>query len=212
MVATRIWPARDYTRVTFESRQELKYALFAIKEPERLVLDLEGVDAGPVLNELQSKVAAGDPYIASLRVARNRPGVTRVVLDLKTEVKPQVFTLKPIADYGHRLVLDLYPVVAPDPLAALIELDGKIAGSAPESAPAKGAPGTKPKVARLATIVIDAGHGGEDPGRARPPRQPREGHHADDRAAPEGPDRRRTGDARGAHARRRLLPAAQRAR
>jgi len=161
VVATRIWPARDYTRVTFESRDELKYALFAIKDPGRLVLDLDGVDAGPVLNELQDKVAAGDPYIASLRVARNRPGVTRVVLDLKAEVKPQVFTLKPIADYGHRLVLDLYPVVAPDPLAALLELDGKIIGGVPEQARAKGA---KPKVARLATIVIDAGHGGEDPG------------------------------------------------
>ena len=161
VVATRIWPARDYTRVTFETRSELKYALFAIKEPERLVLDLDGVDAGPVLSELQNKVAAGDPYIASLRVARNRPGVTRVVLDLKAEVKPQVFTLKPIADYGHRLVLDLYPLVAPDPLAALLELDGKIIGSAPQQPPAKGA---RPKVARLATIVIDAGHGGEDPG------------------------------------------------
>jgi len=161
VVATRIWPARDYTRVTFETRSELKYALFAIKQPERLVLDLDGVDAGPVLNELQDKVAAGDPYIASLRVARNRPGVTRVVLDLKAEVKPQVFTLKPIADYGHRLVLDLYPVVAPDPLAALLELDGKIIGSAPQQPPAKGA---RPKVARLATIVLDPGHGGEDPG------------------------------------------------
>jgi N-acetylmuramoyl-L-alanine amidase len=164
VVATRIWPARDYTRVTFESREELKYALFAIKEPERLVLDLVGVDGGPVLNELQNKVAAGDPYIASLRVARNRPGVTRVVLDLKADVKPQVFTLKPIADYGHRLVLDLYPIVAPDPLAALLELDGKIAGGAPEPGPAKGASRAKLKVARLATIVIDPGHGGEDPG------------------------------------------------
>ncbi len=164
VVATRIWPARDYTRVTFESRDELKYALFAIKDPRRLVLDLDGVDAGPVLNELQAKVAAGDPYIASLRVARNRPGVTRVVLDLKAEVKPQVFTLKPIADYGHRLVLDLYPIVPPDPLAALIELDGKLIGSAPAAAAAKGTPGVKPSVARLATIVIDPGHGGEDPG------------------------------------------------
>jgi N-acetylmuramoyl-L-alanine amidase len=142
----------------------LKYTLFAIKDPGRLVLDLDGVDAGPVLNELQNKVAAGDPYIASLRVARNRPGVTRVVLDLKAEVKPQVFTLKPIADYGHRLVLDLYPLVAPDPLAALLELDGKIIGSAPEPAPAKGPAGARPRVARLATIVIDPGHGGEDPG------------------------------------------------
>lgn len=166
LIATRIWPARDYTRVTFESRQELNYSMFALKGPERLVLDLEGADPGPALAELQNKVAAGDPYIASLRVAQNRPGVIRVVLDLKAEVRPQVFALKPIADYGHRLVLDLYPLVPADPLVALLELEGKLA-----PAPRKGAgavatptlPG-KPDVARLATIVIDAGHGGEDPG------------------------------------------------
>jgi N-acetylmuramoyl-L-alanine amidase len=160
LIATRIWPARDYTRVTFESRQELNYSLFALKNPERLVLDLAGADPGPALAELQNKVAAGDPYIASLRVAQNRPGVMRVVLDLKAEVKPQVFALKPIADYGHRLVLDLYPMVPPDPLMALLEPDRKFA-PAPRKGPAL--PG-KPDVARLATIVIDAGHGGEDPG------------------------------------------------
>lgn len=165
IIATRIWPARDYTRVTFESSQALNYSLFALKGPERLVLDLEGADASAALAELQNKVAAGDPYIASLRVALNRPGVMRVVLDLKAEVKPQVFALKPIADYGHRLVLDLYPLVPPDPLAALLELDGKLAtvnGTA-ASAPRKGGP-PAPVVARLATVVIDPGHGGEDPG------------------------------------------------
>lgn len=124
------------------------------------MLDIEGADFGAALAELQDKVAAGDPYIAKLRAGRNRPGVLRIVLDLKAEVKPQVFTLKPIADYGHRLVLDLYPVAAPDPLAALIESAGR---RAPAAAPAedKGGP---PAVARLATIVIDPGHGGEDPG------------------------------------------------
>jgi len=148
--------------VTFESRQELNYSMFALKGPDRLVLDLAGADPGPALAELQNKVAAGDPYIASLRVAQNRPGVMRVVLDLKTEVKPQVFALKPIADYGHRLVLDLYPLVPLDPLLALYERDSR-----PAPAPRKGAGATlpgKPDVARLATIVIDAGHGGEDPG------------------------------------------------
>jgi N-acetylmuramoyl-L-alanine amidase len=159
IVATRIWPARDYTRVTFESRQPLDYSLFPLKNPERLVLDLQGEEAGAVLAELQDKVAAGDPYISSLRVAVNRPGVMRVVLDLKAEVRPQVFALKPIADYGHRLVLDLYPLVPPDPLAALLELGGQI-GTTP---PVKALPG-KPAVERLATVVIDAGHGGEDPG------------------------------------------------
>jgi N-acetylmuramoyl-L-alanine amidase len=159
IVATRIWPARDYTRVTFESRQPLDYSLFPLKNPERLVLDLQGEEAGAVLSELQDKVAAGDPYISSLRVAANRPGVMRVVLDLKAEVRPQVFALKPIADYGHRLVLDLYPLVPPDPLAALLELGGQI-GVAPPDKPLPG----KPAVERLATVVIDAGHGGEDPG------------------------------------------------
>ena len=138
--------------------------MFAVKDPERLVLDLEGVQFGPALADLHGKVATGDPYIDKLRVGRNRPGVVRLVIDLKAEVKPQVFTLKPVGEYGHRLVLDLYPVVPHDPLAALIEADGKIpmqeARSEKEPAPAP----DRPKVARLATIVIDPGHGGEDPG------------------------------------------------
>jgi N-acetylmuramoyl-L-alanine amidase len=165
IVSTRIWPARDYTRVTFESAREIKYQLFAVKDPERLVLDLEGIDLGPALAELHGKVATGDPYLDKLRVGRNRPGVVRVVLDLKVEVKPQVFTLKPVGDYGHRLVLDLYPLVAPDPLAALIESQGKPVREEPRVEPkiAEKAP-DKPAMARLATIVIDPGHGGEDPG------------------------------------------------
>ncbi len=128
------------------------------------MVDIEGADFGPALAELQDKVAAGDPYIAKLRAGRNRPGVLRIVLDLKSEVKPQVFTLKPIANYGHRLVLDLYPVVAPDPLAALIEAAGKGDSHRPEAAGKPAAPDPRPGVARLATIVIDPGHGGEDPG------------------------------------------------
>jgi len=162
VVSTRIWPARDYTRVTLESKAEIKFSVFGVKNPERLVVDLEGVELGPALAELDGKVATGDPYIEKLRVARNRPGVVRLVLDLKAEVKPQVFTLKPIADYGHRLVLDLYPVVAPDPLAALIEKSEKRVPPASEK-PSEKTP-DKPKIARLATIVIDPGHGGEDPG------------------------------------------------
>ncbi len=150
--STRIWPARDYTRLTIESQAEVKFSLFSVKDPERLVLDLEVEEIAPALAELQGKVASDDPYVAGLRVARNRPGVVRLVLDLKAEVKPQVFTLKPIAEYGHRLVLDVYPMVPPDPLAQLIE------------EVQKSRPPDKTRVARLATIVIDPGHGGEDPG------------------------------------------------
>ena len=111
-----------------ESKGELKYTLFAVKDPERLVLDLEVDELPPALAELNGKVAGDDPYVQGLRVARNRPGVVRLVLDLKSEVKPQVFTLPPIGEYGHRLVLDIYPVVAIDPLAELIlESEKKLA-------------------------------------------------------------------------------------
>ena len=157
--AARLWPAHDYTRVTFESKHALNYTLFTLQNPARLVLDIQGDQADGAVNALQDKVSADDPYIAALRVAANRPGITRVVLDLKAEVRPQVFVLKPVADYGHRLVLDLYPVVAPDPVAALLELDGKIGPG-----PGKPAKNGKPAVARLATVVVDPGHGGEDPG------------------------------------------------
>ncbi len=163
IVSTRIWPAKDYTRVTLESTTEIKFQLFVVKDPERLVLDLEGVEFGPALAELNNKVATGDPYIDKLRAGRNRPGVVRLVLDLKSEVKPQVFVLKPVAEYGHRLVLDLYPVVAPDPLAALIQADGKLPRQE-EKTPGEVLRPEKPKVARMATIVLDPGHGGEDPG------------------------------------------------
>jgi N-acetylmuramoyl-L-alanine amidase len=118
------------------------------------VLDLETGELSAALADLAGKVAADDPYIQGLRVAHNRPGVIRLVLDLKADVRPQIFTLPPIAEYGHRLVLDIYPAVEIDPLAALIaQTEKKSAGRKPEE-----------KIARLATIVIDAGHGGEDPG------------------------------------------------
>jgi N-acetylmuramoyl-L-alanine amidase len=155
IVSSRIWPARDYTRLTLESKSAVKHSMFTVKDPERLVLDLETDELPPALTELQAKVAPEDPYIKGLRVARNRPGVIRLVLDLKADVKPQLFSLPPVAEYGHRLVLDIYPAVPLDPLAALLEESSKTEED--KERPAS-------KVARLATIVIDAGHGGEDPG------------------------------------------------
>ena len=88
--ATRIWPSREYTRITFESREEIRYSHFAVKDPHRLVLDLEVNDPGGALNDLANKVLAADPYIEKLRVGTQRPGIVRVVLDLKTEVRAPV--------------------------------------------------------------------------------------------------------------------------
>jgi len=122
--AVRVWPAQDYTRITIESSQAIRYNQFTIKNPDRLVIDLERVDINEVLNSLNPKIGNDDPYIKSARVGRFKPGVVRVVLDLKTEVKPQLFNLKPVAEYGHRLVLDIFPTHPVDPLLALLQSSG----------------------------------------------------------------------------------------
>jgi N-acetylmuramoyl-L-alanine amidase len=119
--SARVWPAQDYTRLTLESRQAIRHNMFTVNNPERLVIDLEGVELGKALNNLTKLIANDDPYIKSVRVGRFKPGVVRLVLDLKTEVKPQLFALKPVAEYGNRLVLDVYPAKPIDPLMALLE-------------------------------------------------------------------------------------------
>ncbi|MFA4914213.1 MAG: N-acetylmuramoyl-L-alanine amidase [Burkholderiaceae bacterium] len=121
ILAVRTWPADEYTRVTFELDRELKAEHFTLENPHRLVVDIEGISMSRALNELAAKVRPNDPYIQSLRVGQNRPGVVRLVFDLKQAIAPQVFTLKPVADYQFRLVLDLYPRVAQDPLMALLK-------------------------------------------------------------------------------------------
>ena len=121
ITSARVWPSPDYTRVTLETQAVVKYSMQSVKDPERLVVDLEGVDITPSLTELADKISASDPYIKSVRFGRFKPGVTRVVFDLKGEVRPQAFALAPVGDYGHRLVLDLYPVVPNDPLIAFLD-------------------------------------------------------------------------------------------
>ncbi len=118
--STRVWPAQEYTRLTLESKQPIRYNMFTVKNPDRLVIDLEDVEITGSLNGLAGKIANDDPYVKSVRVGRFKPGVARLVLDLKAEVKPQLFNLKPVAEYGHRLVLDIYPAVPIDPLMALV--------------------------------------------------------------------------------------------
>src|SRR5882672_10854212 len=176
--AVRVWPAPEYTRVTLESAEPLQHRMTSIKDPERLVLDLEGVDFPSVQQAFAGKVSDGDPYIGNLRVGRFKPGVVRVVLDLKTEVKPQIFTLAPIGDYGHRLVLDIYPTHPIDPILALLQkpelkMDqslGPLPGGAEDRSRDAGPSGKPPRSTkepkahaanRLVTIALDAGHGGE---------------------------------------------------
>lgn len=167
--AVRLWPSPEYSRITLELSEVAAYKYFSLKNPERLVLDLEGVEPEGALLEMAAMVAPQDPQIASIRVAKNRPGVTRVVVELKTEIRPQVFTLKPMGDYGHRLVLDVYPTsldAVEKQVEAAIDKAGKAGKPAAEKL-VEAHPGkapAKPEYVRLITVAIDAGHGGEDPG------------------------------------------------
>ncbi len=120
IVAVRMWPARDYTRVTLESDQPLAANHFLIEGPQRLVVDLDGLELTPTLRDLVGKVRPDDPFVAGVRVGQFQPRVVRLVFDLKQGIRPQQFTLQPVASYQHRLVFDLYPTAAPDPLLALI--------------------------------------------------------------------------------------------
>ena len=198
IVAVRVWPAADYTRVTIESDAALVARHTLLNAPDRLVIDVDGLELSPQLRELVGKVRADDPYIAGVRVGQYQPRVVRLVIDLKQAAAPQIFTLEPVAAYKHRLVFDLYPSEARDPLLALIrekeqaereaaaalrdalgDFIGRVQGGQVAKAPAASAPQqtatSKPpspeltrKVERLIVVALDPGHGGEDPGAVGP--------------------------------------------
>lgn len=176
--AARYWPTADSGRLTLESAEPLDYKMFTLSNPARLVIDLENVEASAALQELASNIVADDPWITGLRVGSNRPGVLRLVLDLRGEIKPSVFTIKPIGEYGNRLVLDLHPAQppiagtavraanTPEPFTESEPAAQTNAALNAETAAPQHKPGQKPQfqVTRLITVAIDPGHGGEDPG------------------------------------------------
>ncbi len=168
IASARIWPAQEYTRLILESSSPVAHQMMLLRDPQRLVLDLEGVEPDGELAQLVQRLRPNDPHIQSIRLSRFRPGIVRIVLDLKAEVQPQIFALTPVGEYGHRLVLDLYPLTLPDPLMALVE--GEAKGSqdstpdAPAKAPVRDQTRAKPASRRPIIIALDPGHGGEDPG------------------------------------------------
>ena len=197
IVAVRVWPAADYTRITIESDAVLSAKHFLADNPPRLVIDIDGLELSPALRELVGKVRSDDPFISGLRVGQNQPRLVRLVIDLKQATAPQLFTLAPVAAYQHRLVFDLYPTQERDPLLALIrdkeqaeqqaakavqDALGELMsrddkpGSPAASAPPQQTPAPAPpppaiaqgKVDRLVVVALDPGHGGEDPGATGP--------------------------------------------
>ena len=120
IVAVRLWPARDYTRVTIESDQALQATHLLTEAPHRLAVDITNLELSPALRELVGKVRADDPFIAGLRVGQYQTRVVRLVFDLKQPIRPELFALAPVGAYRHRLVFDLFPTQEVDPLLALV--------------------------------------------------------------------------------------------
>jgi N-acetylmuramoyl-L-alanine amidase len=191
LMAVRVWPARDYTRVTLESDVALKTKYTFVPSPPRLAIDIEGLELNPSIKEWVGKIKPDDPNITGVRVAQNSPGVVRMVFDLKQAVQPQVFSLTPVGAYQHRLVLDLYPTAPVDPLESWIaertqsndalgdwlnkqanagtpNVPSAPSGQATTGAPQNTPPAAPPVTDRLIVVAIDAGHGGEDPGAVGP--------------------------------------------
>ncbi len=189
LMAVRVWPAKDYSRVTLESDVALKTKYTFVPSPPRLAIDIEGLALNPSVKEWVGKIKPDDPNITGVRVAQNSPGVVRMVFDLKQPVQPQVFALTPVGAYQHRLVLDLYPSTPVDPLESWIaersqsndplndwlnkQGNNANSSSAPSQAalqiapPANALPPSS-VTDRLIVVAIDAGHGGEDPGAVGP--------------------------------------------
>jgi N-acetylmuramoyl-L-alanine amidase len=190
ILGVRIWPSEDYTRITLESDTPLPITQQILTNPDRLVVDVQGLELNPTLKDLVAKVKPNDPYVSQIRVGQFQPGIVRLVFDLKEPIKPQLFTLEPIGEYNFRMVFDLYPTTPPDPLMELVKSSAKkesaLAKSneevdliaqfatkkekdAPKTPVAQAIPEIKDapapaKYKRLITIAIDPGHGGEDPG------------------------------------------------
>ncbi|MCW6633474.1 N-acetylmuramoyl-L-alanine amidase AmiC [Yersinia ruckeri] len=167
VIAVRIWPSSTYTRVTLESNSPLKYRQFTLTSPDRIVVDIEGVHLNSALKDIGNQIQSGDPYLKQARVGQFDKNTVRLVLELKQSISPQLFTLKPVSKFHNRLVVDLYPekggdTAEDDPLLALLEDYNK--GNVERSLPAETARAGKAGRDRPIVIMLDPGHGGEDPG------------------------------------------------
>ncbi|WP_374091358.1 N-acetylmuramoyl-L-alanine amidase [Pseudomonas sp. TH10] len=157
--SVRLWRAPDNTRLVFDLSGPVQHSVFTLTAPDRLVIDINGASLGAPLS-----VNSANTPITAMRSAQRTPTDLRVVIDLKKAVTPKSFTLAPNAQYGNRLVVDLFDDAAD---AAPIPAPTNVAKVAPvpvtPSEPAIKLP-PAPAGKRDIIVVIDAGHGGEDPG------------------------------------------------
>ena len=181
LLAIRMWPAADHTRLTIETSGRPAWTSTTLKGPDRLLIDLEANAAGDRLNERIPRTHPDNPWIRKLVVTQPEVGKIRLTIEFQAETRADVFTLLPTEPYQHRLVIDLIPRDAPDPLAGLIDrrppkepgLDALIRQleTTPERADQierRDRSARSERLDRPITIAIDPGHGGEDPGAIGP--------------------------------------------
>ena len=164
--SVRLWRAPDNTRLVFDLSGPVQHSVFTLSAPDRLVIDINGATLGAPL-----KVSTSNTPISSVRSAQRTPTDLRVVVDLKKSVTPKSFTLAPNAQYGNRLVVDLYDQEA-DAIAATAPVAPPTPVQTPATTPAVPVSPAQPAIKlppvpsgkRDIVVAIDAGHGGEDPG------------------------------------------------
>lgn len=164
--SVRLWRAPDNTRLVFDLSGPVQHSVFTLSAPDRLVIDINGATLAAPLN-----VATSNTPISSVRSAQRTPTDLRVVVDLKKSVTPKSFTLAPNAQYGNRLVVDLYDQEA-DAIAASAPPPAPAPVQTPATTPAVPVSPAQPAIKlppvpsgkREIVVAIDAGHGGEDPG------------------------------------------------
>ncbi|EJN37486.1 N-acetylmuramoyl-L-alanine amidase [Pseudomonas sp. GM84] len=162
----RLWRAPDNTRLVFDLSGPVQHSVFTLSAPNRLVIDINGATLAAPLS-----VSTSNTPITSVRSAQRTPTDLRVVVDLKKSVTPKSFTLAPNAQYGNRLVVDLYDQES-DAIAATAPSAPPAPVPAPATTPAVPVTPAQPAIKlppvpagkRDIVVAIDAGHGGEDPG------------------------------------------------
>lgn len=108
--AVRVALAQDHTQLILDSNTPIRFSLTSLRNPDRVMLDLEHIELSAALLGLAAAVGDHHPYISRVHVVRAEPNIVRVELGLKAEVEPRISSLRPQGRYGYRLILDIYPV------------------------------------------------------------------------------------------------------
>jgi N-acetylmuramoyl-L-alanine amidase len=193
IISVRIWPSDVYTRLTIEAEQGIKAKFFNLANPNRFVIDILNSTLNTVLKNLSNNEFSNDPIISGIKVGQFNPTTVRIVIYAKQPVSAQTQTVDPVnlgsVNYKYRYVFDMYPANAVtnhdesaplnDQLLAFLQLNAdqdkpgvessakstiaKRAQDYPEISAPPANPQVEPQKGKL-LVMIDPGHGGEDPG------------------------------------------------